>query len=80
MSRIIKKKSLSADENHAFLNLICDYAFALDMLDKYDHQTVDDPKLDLKDIYRITLLWTATNALASFCLSGFFGSQYSAIG
>jgi prophage maintenance system killer protein len=54
MSRIIKQKSLSADENHAFLTLICDYAFALDLLDKYDHQTVDDPKSDLKDTFRIT--------------------------
>ncbi len=54
MSRIIKKKALSADENDAFLTLICDYAFALDLLDKYDYQTVDDPKSNLKDTFRIT--------------------------
>jgi prophage maintenance system killer protein len=54
MGRIIKQKALSANENQAFLNLISDYAFALDLLDKYDHQNVDDPKSTAKDIYRIT--------------------------
>jgi prophage maintenance system killer protein len=55
MGRIIKQKSLSADENQAFLILISDYSFALDLLDKYDHQRVDDPESTTKDIYRITL-------------------------
>lgn len=55
MGRIIKQKALSEDENQAFLNLISDYAFALDLLDKYDHQKVDDPESTAKNIYRITL-------------------------
>lgn len=54
MGRIIKQKMLSADEKQAFFNLISDYAFALDLLDKYDHQNVDDPKSMLKDRHRIT--------------------------
>lgn len=55
MGRILKQKTLSASENQAFLNLISDYSFALDLLDKYDHQKVDNPKSTVKDIYRITV-------------------------
>lgn len=62
MGRIIKQKALSTDENQAFLNLIGDYAFALDLLDKYDHQNVDDPHSTASDTYRITLK-DALNAL-----------------
>jgi len=54
MGRIIKQKELSVDENQAFLNLVSDYAFALDLLDKYDHQKVDDPRSSVKDTFRIT--------------------------
>ena len=55
LGRIVKQKALSASENQAFLNLISDYAFALELLDKYDHQKVDNPQSIAKDIYRITL-------------------------
>lgn len=62
MGRIIKEKALSTNENQAFLNLISDYAFALDLLDKYDHQKLEDPQSTVKDIYRINLK-DALNAL-----------------
>ena len=54
VGRIVKQKALSASENQAFLNLIGDYAFALKLLDKYDHQIVDDPHSTARDTYRIT--------------------------
>ena len=52
VGRIVKQKALSASENQAFLNLIGDYAFALELLDKYDHQIVDDPHSTARDSYR----------------------------
>ena len=54
MGRIIKQKALSASENQAFLNLISDYAFALNLLDQYDHQKVDDPPSTATGVFRIT--------------------------
>lgn len=55
MGRIIQQNALTADENKAFLALITDYAFALDLLDRYDHQKVDDPVGSRKTVYKITL-------------------------
>ena len=54
MGRIIKQNALTANENEAFLNLITDYAFALELLDKYDHQQVEDVAGTEKGIYQIT--------------------------
>jgi len=62
MGRIIRQKALSADENQAFLNLISDYAYAMDLLDKYDHQNIEDPHSIVEDTYKITLK-DAINAL-----------------
>lgn len=42
LGRIIQRNSLHEDENTAFLVLIKDYAFALDILDRYDHKIIDD--------------------------------------
>lgn len=55
MGRIIKQKELSQNENQACLNLISDYAFALDLLDKYDHHKVEEPQSSAKDVWQITL-------------------------
>ena len=54
MGRIIQRNALTADENKAFLMLITDYAFALDLLDQYDHQKVDDPVGSWQTVYKIT--------------------------
>ena len=54
MGRIIQQNALTADENKAFLMLITDYAFALDLLDQYDHQKVDDPVGSRQTVYKIT--------------------------
>jgi hypothetical protein len=53
LGRIIKQQQLSENENLAFLRLISDYAFALDLLDKYDHQTIEEIKSKSKSIYKI---------------------------
>lgn len=55
LGRIVKQQKLTENENLAFLNLISDYAFALDMLDKYDHHTIDELKTNRKSVYKIEL-------------------------
>ncbi len=55
LGRIVKEQKLSENENLAFLNLISDYAFALDLLDKYDHQKIEDIKGVGKSVYKIKL-------------------------
>jgi hypothetical protein len=44
MFQIVDQKTLSADEATGLLRVITDYTYALDLLDRYDHQslTVDD--------------------------------------
>jgi prophage maintenance system killer protein len=65
LGRIIKQQQLSENENLAFLRLISDYAFALDLLDKYDHQTIEEIKSKSKSIYKIELK-EALNAISEF--------------
>lgn len=40
LSKIIERKTLSADEATGLLRVITDYTYALDLLDRYDHQTL----------------------------------------
>jgi len=40
LSEIVDRKSLSADEATGLLKVIADYTFALDLLDRYDHQSL----------------------------------------
>ena len=61
IGRVFKQKSLSEGENQAFLNLITDYAIALDLLDKYDHQKITDPGGAETATFRITF----ENAMAA---------------
>lgn len=37
---MVNRKTLTSDESAGFLSLISKYAYALDTLDKYDHQTL----------------------------------------
>ncbi|GIK61962.1 MAG: virulence protein RhuM/Fic/DOC family protein [Ignavibacteriota bacterium] len=55
LGKIVKQQKLTTDENLAFLNLISDYAFALDLLDKYDHQRIEDIKGKRKTLHKIEL-------------------------
>ena len=65
LGRIAKQQQLSENENLAFINLVSDYAFALDLLDGYDRQSVKDVKTKSKTIYKIELD-EALNALEDF--------------
>ncbi|MDD5102606.1 MAG: RhuM family protein [Endomicrobiaceae bacterium] len=50
----IKTSSLVSDEAKGILQVIGGYSKALDILDKYDHQTLDIPKGKKKEIFKIT--------------------------
>lgn len=54
LENISKTKTISGNEAQGLLKVLSDYTFALDILDKYDHQAlkIDDTKH--KEVYRIS--------------------------
>jgi hypothetical protein len=54
LSRIIDRRALSADEATGLLRVIADYAYALDLLDRYDHQTLEISETSGKGVFQIT--------------------------
>jgi prophage maintenance system killer protein len=51
---VSKSKELSGDEAQGLLKVLNDYAFALDILDQYDHQTLSIKRSKSKEVFRIT--------------------------
>ncbi|MBN2610452.1 MAG: virulence RhuM family protein [Bacteroidales bacterium] len=51
---IIGQKSLSNDESGGLLKIISDYAYALDILDQYDYQTLKIQKTTRKETFILT--------------------------
>lgn len=54
MSGLIDRKQLSADEATGLLRVITDYAYALDLLDRYDHQSLKIEETSGKGTFQIT--------------------------
>jgi len=54
LDRVSKSKELSGDEAQGLLKVLNDYAFALDILDQYDHQTLSIKRSKSKEVFRIT--------------------------
>lgn len=54
LENVVKAKSITGDEAEALLKVLSDYAFALDILDQYDHQTLKIGKTDNKEVFRIS--------------------------
>jgi prophage maintenance system killer protein len=54
LSGLLDQKALSADEATGLLRVITDYAYALDLLDRYDHQTLDVGDTSGKGVFQIT--------------------------
>ena len=65
LGRIVKEQNLSSDENLAFLNLISDYSFGLNLLDSYDKQKITEIKRKKKSSYKIEIE-EVTNVLDKF--------------
>ena len=53
MSQIVDQKTLSADEATGLLRVITDYTYALDLLDRYDHQSLTVDDTSGKDTFQI---------------------------
>jgi hypothetical protein len=54
LETIVKTKVITGDEAQGILKVLSDYAFALDILDQYDHQTLKIDKTDNKEVFRIS--------------------------
>ncbi|WP_264565139.1 RhuM family protein [Flavobacterium sp. N3904] len=54
LETIVKTKVITGDEAHGLLKVLGDYAFALDILDQYDHQTLQIEETGNKEVFRIS--------------------------
>lgn len=54
LDSIVKTKAVSGDEAQGLLKVLSDYAFALDILDQYDHQTLKIEDTNNKEVFRIS--------------------------
>ena len=54
LGSILNYKSLSNDESVGLLKIISDYAYALDILDQYDYQTLEIKNTSGKETYQLT--------------------------
>ena len=52
--RVADNYQLQQDEFTGIINVISDYSYALDILDKYDHQKLKTGKAEKKEEYKIT--------------------------
>lgn len=54
LSNVFRNKELTADEATGLLQVITDYTYALDVLDKYDYQQLEIEKITQKNTFRAT--------------------------
>lgn len=78
LDKVCQSKQLTGNEAKGLLNVLSDYAFALDILDQYDHQTLTIKKTKDKELYKITYT-EAVKAIAQlkkkFGGSDLFGNE-----
>lgn len=78
LGNIVDAKQLNSDEATGLLKVLSDYAYALDILDKYDHQVVEITGTTSDDVFVITYE-SAMNAIAelkkTFGGSSLFGNE-----
>jgi death-on-curing family protein len=53
LGQVLNYKTLTNDESYGLLKIISDYAYALDILDRYDFQTLEINETSEKEIYRL---------------------------
>jgi prophage maintenance system killer protein len=56
LGKVVGSKELNSDEATGLLKVVTDYAYALDVLDRYDHQVLEIEATSPKELYRITYL------------------------
>lgn len=54
LGNVVGSNELNSDEATGLLKVVADYAYALDVLDRYDHQVLEIEAISPKELYRIT--------------------------
>lgn len=54
LESVATQKTLNSDEATGLLKVLTDYTYALDVLDKYDHEQLSIEQISKKDVYKIT--------------------------
>lgn len=54
LGNVIESKALNSDEATGLLRVVTDYAYALDVLDRYDHQVLEIEATSPKELFQIT--------------------------
>jgi prophage maintenance system killer protein len=54
LGNVIERKVLNSDEATGLLKVVTDYAYALDVLDRYDHQVLEIEATSAKELFQIT--------------------------
>ncbi len=54
LESVVSTKEITGDEAQGLLKVLSDYAFALDILDQYDHQTLKISETEDKEIFKIS--------------------------
>lgn len=54
IGNVLNQKRLTGDEGESLLKLITDYAYALDLLDQYDYQTLKISDTSGKELYKLS--------------------------
>lgn len=54
LGNVIQSKSLNSDEATGLLKVVTDYAYALDVLDRYDHQVLEIEATSSGELFQIT--------------------------
>lgn len=54
LGQVLNQKALTNDESSGLLKIISDYAYALDILDQYDFQTLKIEETSETELYRLT--------------------------
>lgn len=54
LGNVIESKALNTEEAEGLLKVITDYTYALNVLDKYDHQVLEIQDITPKELFRIT--------------------------
>ncbi len=54
LGNVIESKALNSDEATGLLKVVTDYAYALDVLDRYDHQVLEIEAISSRELFQIT--------------------------
>ena len=78
LESVVNAKEITGDEAQGLLKVLTDYAFALDILDQYDHQTLKIAETDTAEVFKISYK-EATKAIeglkTKFGGSNLFGNE-----